>query len=116
MSSFGFDKVKKPTEQGERKLDLSGLTMQPPPVPADKEQRAIEQAEKLGFRSREPSETKERKTREGEGNASARANPTRSIYIQGPVSVLDRFVAYANELKADAYWEVLDKLLSEKGK
>ncbi len=31
-------------------------------------------------------------------------------------SVLDRFVAYANELKADAYWEVVDKLLSEKGK
>jgi hypothetical protein len=25
-------------------------------------------------------------------------------------------VAYANELKADAYWEVVDKLLSEKGK
>jgi hypothetical protein len=24
-------------------------------------------------------------------------------------------VDYANELKADAYWEVLDKLLSEKG-
>jgi hypothetical protein len=42
--------------------------------------------------------------------------PTRSIYVQGPSSVLDRFVAYANELKADAYWEVLDKLLSEKGK
>jgi hypothetical protein len=41
--------------------------------------------------------------------------PTRSLHIQGPASVLDRFVAYANELKADAYWEVLDKLLSEKG-
>ena len=35
--------------------------------------------------------------------------PTRSLYIQGPASVLDRFVAYANELKAAAYWEVLDK-------
>jgi hypothetical protein len=41
--------------------------------------------------------------------------PTRSLYVQGPASVLDRYVAYANELKADAYWEVLDKLLSEKG-
>jgi hypothetical protein len=30
--------------------------------------------------------------------------------------MLDRFVAYANELNADAYWEVLDKFLSEKGK
>jgi len=34
--------------------------------------------------------------------------PTRSLYIQGPASVLE-FVAYANELKAAAYWEVLDK-------
>ena len=117
MSSFGFDKVKRPAEQGERKLDLSGLTMQPPPVPADKEQRAIEQGEKLGFRSREPSETKEHKT-EGKGKVMRLRvrMPTRSIYVQGPSSVLDRFVAYANELKADAYWEVLDKLLSEKGK
>jgi hypothetical protein len=117
MSSFGFDKVKRPAEQGERKLDLSELTMQPPPVPADKEQRAIEQGEKLGFRSRESSETKERKT-EGKGRVMRLRErmPTRSIYVQGPASVLDRFVAYANELKADAYWEVLDKLLSEKGK
>ena len=115
MSSFGFDKVKKPVEQGERKLDLSGLTMQPPPVPADKEQRAITKGEELGFTSREPSETKERK---GEGRVMRRheRTPTRSIYVQGPASVLDRFVAYANELKADAYWELLDKLLSEKGK
>ena len=117
MSSFGFDKVKKPAEQGERKLDLSGLTMQPPAVPADKEQRAIKKGEELGFTSREPSETKGRKG-EGEGRVMRRheRTPTRSIYVQGPASVLDRFVAYANELKADAYWEVLDKLLSEKGK
>jgi translation initiation factor 2 beta subunit (eIF-2beta)/eIF-5 len=119
MSSFGFDKVKRPAEQeGERKLDLSGLTMQPPPpVPADKEQRAIEKGEKLGFKSREPSETKERKT-EGKGRVMRLRErmPTRSIYVQGPASVLDRFVAYANELNADAYWEVLDKLLAEKGK
>ena len=71
MSSFGFDKVKKPAEQGERKLDLSGLTMQPPAVPADKEQRAIKKGEELGFTSREPSETKERKG-EGEGRAMRR--------------------------------------------
>jgi hypothetical protein len=111
--SFGFDRVKKPPADPERKLDLSGLQMQTPPVPADKEKRAISKAEALGFKSREPSETKQ-----GEGRVMRRheRTPTRSLYIQGPVSVLDRFVAYANELKADAYWEVLDKLLSEKGK
>jgi hypothetical protein len=42
--------------------------------------------------------------------------PTRSLDVQSPASVLDRFVAYTNELKASVYWEVLDKLLSEKGK
>jgi hypothetical protein len=26
------------------------------------------------------------------------------VFVHGPGSVLDRFVAYANELKADAYW------------
>ena len=66
MSSFGFDKLKKPAEQSERKLDLSGLTMQPPPVPSDKEQRAIKKGEELGFTSREPSETRNAK-RKGRG-------------------------------------------------
>ena len=105
MSSFGFDKVKKPAEQGERKLDLSGLTMQTPPVSADKEQRAIAKGEELGFTSREPTETKERK-RGGKWTLMRRhvRTPTRSLYVQGPASVLDRYVAYANELKADAYW------------
>ena len=75
--------------------------------------RAIEQGEKLGFRSREPSETK---AREG-GRVMCRheRTPVRSLYVQGPASSV-RFVAYTNELKASAYWEVLDKLLSEKGK
>ena len=61
--SFGFDKLKKPSTHPERTLDLSGLTMETPAVPVDKEKRAIEQGEKLGFRSREPSETKQRKGR-----------------------------------------------------
>jgi hypothetical protein len=85
MSSFGFDKVKKPAEQGERKLDLSGLTMQTPPVSADKEQRAIEKGEELGFTSREPTETKERKRgREGDGNAPKRANSDAIPLCPGP--------------------------------
>ena len=69
--------------------------------------------EALEFTPREPGETKQ-----GKGRVMRRHEriPTRSLYIQGPAFVLDRFVAYANELKADAYWEVLDKLLSEKGK
>jgi hypothetical protein len=34
--------------------------------------------------------------------------------FKGPASVLDRFVASTNELGASAYWQALDKLLSEK--
>jgi hypothetical protein len=111
--SFGFDKVKKIAPDPERKLDLTDLRMDTPTVPADKEKRALARGEALGFTSREPTESKQ-----GKGRVMRRHErpPTRSLYIQGPVSVLDRFVAYANELNADAYWEVLDKLLSEKGK
>jgi hypothetical protein len=111
--SFGFDKIKKTTEQFERKLDLSGLTMRTHEVPAEKEKRALAKGEALGFRSREPVEPKQ-----GQGRVLRRheRTPTRSLYVQGPASVLDRFVAYTNELEASAYWEVLDKLLSEKGR
>jgi hypothetical protein len=111
--SFGFDKVKKPAQRSERKLDLSGLTMRTPEVPLEKEKRALARGETLGFTSREPAEPKA-----GQGRVLRRhqRTPTRSLYVQGPASVLDRFVAYTNELEASAYWEVLDKLLSEKGR
>jgi hypothetical protein len=111
--SFGFDKVKKTAHQSERKLDLSGLTMRAPEVPADKEKRALAKGEELGFTAREPGDVKQ-----GEGRVLRRHQraPTRSLYVQGPASVLDRFVAYTNELGASAYWETLDKLLSEKGR
>lgn len=33
--SFGFDQVKKPAKQPERKLDLSGLQMPAPSVPVE---------------------------------------------------------------------------------
>jgi hypothetical protein len=111
--SFGFDKVKKSAQPSEQKLDLSGLTMQTPEVPAEKEKRALAKGEALGFTSREPAEP-----RQLQGRVLRRheRTPTRSLYVQGPASVLDRFVAYTNELGASAYWEVLDRLLSEKGR
>ena len=53
--------------------------MQPPEVPADKEQRAIKKGEELGFTSREPSETKE----EGRGVMRRHVRtPTRSLYCR----------------------------------
>jgi hypothetical protein len=83
-------------------------------VPADKEKRALAGGEALGFTPGEPTEFKQ-----GKGRVMRRheRTPTRSLLYPG--SVLHRFVyfvAYANELNADAYWKVLDKLLSEKGK
>jgi hypothetical protein len=111
--SFGFDKVRKPPARPERTLDLAGLKMRPHEVPADKEKRALAKGEALGFTSREPEEP-----RPGQGRILRhhQRTPTRSLYVQGPASVLDRFVAYTNEVGASAYWEVLDKLLSEKGR
>src|SRR6266404_9315023 len=41
--------------------------------------------------------------------------PTRFIYVQGPASVLGRFLAYANELKADPYWEEWTSFCPKKG-
>jgi hypothetical protein len=111
--TFGFDKVRKPPEGPERTLDLSGLKMRPPEVPAEKEKRALAKGEALGFTSREPEEPK---PEQGRVLRRHQRTPTRSLYVQGPASVLDRFVAYTNELGASAYWEVLDKLLSEKGR
>jgi hypothetical protein len=35
--------------------------------------------------------------------------PPRSRYVQGPASVLDRFVAYADQLKADLAFRSLDR-------
>jgi hypothetical protein len=111
--SFGFDKIKKAADQPERKLDLSGLQMQPPTVPVEKEKKALAKGEALGFSRREPIETER-----GKGRVLRRhqRTPMRSLYIQGPASVLDRFVAFTNELGVDAYWQALEKLLSEKGK
>ena len=111
--SFGFDKVKKSAQRSEHKLDLSGLAMQTPEVPAEKEKRALAKGEALGFTSREPDE---HKPQQGRVLRHHQRSPTRSLYVQGPASVLDRFVAYTNELEASAYWEVLDKLLTEKGR
>jgi hypothetical protein len=111
--NFGFEKAKKPGPEAERKIDLSGLEMQPPNVSPEKEEKALAKGEGLGFSRREPAES-----RRGESKVMRRRQKTtmRSLYIQGPVSVLDRFVAYTNELGVDAYWQALEKLLSEKGK
>ena len=39
-----------------------------------------------------------------------------SIFIKGPEAVLDRFIAYTNDLGVDAYRQALEKLLNEKDK
>jgi hypothetical protein len=110
--SFGFDKVKKP-DSPDRILDLSGLRMNPPVPPVEKEKKALAKGEKLGFSSRESENATA-----GRGRVERRRQQTanRSIFIKGPEAVLDRFVAYTNELGVDAYWQALEKLLNEKDK
>jgi hypothetical protein len=112
--SFGFDKIKKQGEPAERALDLSGLNLQPPIVPpVEKEKKALAKGEALGFSSREAADPERRK---GSVVRRRQKTATRSLYIQGPASVLDRFVTYTNQLGVDAYWQALEKLLTEKGK
>jgi hypothetical protein len=110
--SFGFDKLKKP-DPPDRNLDLSGLRMNPPVPPVEKEKKALAKGEKLGFSSRESGNATT-----GQGRVERRRQHTanRSIFIKGPEAVLDRFVAYTNELGVDAYWQALEKLLNEKDK
>jgi hypothetical protein len=110
VSNFGFDKVNKPANE-ERKLDLSGIHMTAPVPPVEKEKKAVAKGEQLGFSSREP----DRPTRgQGRVERKRQQTPMRSIYIKGPESVLDRFIAYTNQLGVDAYWQALEKLLNEK--
>ena len=108
--SFGFDKIKRP-DPPERNLDLSGLSMKAPNPPVEKEKKALAKGEKLGFSSREPESAVT-----GKGRIERRRQhaASRSIFIKGPEAVLDRFVAYTNELGVDAYWQALEKLLNEK--
>lgn len=115
--SFGFDKLKK-SDPPDRNLDLSGLRMKPPVPPVEKEKKALAKGEKLGFSSRESSSRESENATMGRGRVERRRQHTanRSIFIKGPEAVLDRFVAYTNELGVDAYWQALEKLLNEKDK
>lgn len=110
--SFGFDKVKKP-DPPDRNLDLSGLSMKPPVPPVEKEKKALAKGEKLGFSSREPESAV---TGKGRIERRRQRAASRSIFIKGPEAVLDRFIAYTNELGVDAYWQALEKLLNTKDK
>jgi len=127
--SYGFDKAKKPPiappapAAEPRKLDLAGLKATPlPEVSAQQENAAIAAGERIGFRSREPATGSEQVTKSQpqaviRGVARARLSaPQKNLFIKGPVEVLDRFVAYSNELKARSYWEAIDKLLKAQGK
>lgn len=127
--SYGFDKAKRPpiaapTPAAEpRKLDLTGLTTTPAPeVSVQQDQAAIAAGERLGFGSREPGVgslpvTKSEPQAVTRGVARVRSTPPmKNLFIKGPVEVLDRFVAYSNELQARSYWEALNQLLKAQGK
>ncbi len=127
--SYGFDKAKKPPIAPQapapepRKLDLAGLTTTPlPEVSPQQEQAAIAAGERLGFGSREPGVGSEPVAKSApqvmaRGVVRARSTPPmKSLFIKGPIQVIDRFVAYTNESQARSYWEALDELLKAKGR
>lgn len=128
--SYGFDKAKRPAVSPApptpepRKLDLAGLVTAPAPeVSPQQERAAIAAGERLGFGSREPGVLSQPVAAAIEEPAPARgisrarpSTPMKSLLIKGPVTVLDRFIAYTNESQARSYWEALDQLLKSEGK
>jgi hypothetical protein len=121
--SYGFDKAKKPLEppaSAEKKLDMTGLDMSPPAVTPEQEAAVVAKGDALGFGPREAvTPTSAREPQPGQGARPVRkrrAVPTKSILVKGPEGVMNRFVIYANESGAGAYWEALDGLLKLKGR
>jgi hypothetical protein len=110
MSTFGFDNINTVATEPKKNIDLSGLPKGVPAVSAEKDQRIIKQSEKLGFPSREPvrKASEERILRH---NKKPRP-PKLSLYITGPASVINRFIAFADKIGADSYWQAIEKLLN----
>ncbi len=119
--SYGFDKAKKPIEATapiEKKLDMTGLDMAPPAITPEQEAAVVAKGDALGFGPREPVATPVAlDTRPRQFTSPTRkrkAVPTKSILVKGPEAVMERFVAYTNDIGAGAYWEALDVLLKAK--
>lgn len=110
-----FESAKQPVKKA---LDLSGLQRSVPAVPPDKEARAVAKGEELGFKSREaiqvPMPTEP--VNAGQGRTPRKKQRSAKVFIVGPEAVINRFVEYTNDSGVAAYWQALDKLLSEVGK
>ena len=119
--SYGFDKAKKPVEITapiEKKLDMTGLDMTPPTITPEQEAAVVAKGDALGFGPREPVaapvalDTRPRQLTTP--TRKRKAVPTKSILVKGPEAVMERFVAYTNDIGVGAYWEALDVLLKAK--
>jgi hypothetical protein len=120
MSGYGFAKANKAPQEkpadSPKTIDLSGLDL--PPLEVSSGKREGSHRERRGLRLYEPRTCNGRTAKRAIYHCCQKAqeSPTKSLYIQGPVTVLDRFIAYANETNSSAYWEVIDALLRERGR
>jgi len=115
--SYGFDKAKKPVEITapiEKKLDMTGLDMTPPTITPEQEAAVVAKGDALGFGPREPVALDILTRPLTIPTRKRRAVPTKSILVKGPEAVMERFVAYTNDIGVGAYWEALDVLLKAK--
>jgi len=119
--NYGFDKAKKPVEITapiEKKLDMTGLDMTPPAITPEQEAAVVAKGDALGFGPREvvaaPVALETRPRQLTTPTRKRRAVPTKSILVKGPEAVMERFVAYTNDIGVGAYWEALDLLLKAK--
>lgn len=97
----------------DKKIDMQGLDMSPIALSLEKEQAAIAKGEQLGYVAREAIPP-------GPPNLAPEASsvrrrkkvPTKAILVTGPVSVIDKFIEYANESGATSYWQAIENLLA----
>jgi hypothetical protein len=130
---FGAVKPKPKTAQKSKALDFEGLPPAPGAPSAEREAAAIMVGESLGYVSRESAQEKaiepyleasgsqgQPGTKQGAGGGSVVRRrpggnvPMRSIFVKGPESDINEFVAFVNEKGYSAYWEAIRDLMANR--
>ncbi len=127
-SPFGFgDKPKS------RNLDFGGMPQAPAEPTPEREAAALKRGEDLGFVAREtkpdqaPAGLEAAHAGSLAQNVQGRAGgspvvrrrpgakvPMRSIFVKGPETELNEFIAYVNENGYSAYWEAIRDLMARR--
>lgn len=101
-NDYGFGgSAKKP------QADLTAIPKGPIEVDPALEGKAIRRAAEMGFVEREGSPSYGRRRRRAK-------EPTKSIYVRGPASIIDRFLAFVEDGDFPSYAAAINQLLEQK--